>query len=335
MNEPVISVIMSVYNGEKFLVDAIESILNQTFRNFEFIIVNDGSTDTSLTIIEKYAKRDCRIRLISRENKGLTVSLNEGIASARGEWIARMDADDISLPDRFKKQIAWLEKTGADICGGGIKLIGTWSNRVRQSYESSNAIALKLLFGSSFAHPTVIFRSSIARKNPYNEKAHYVEDYELWTRFATLGVKMTNCPEVVLQYRIHSQQVTERKQQQQRDNMRYIFKKYSTSFLSSDLSGHPGYLLIADKQLEVDKEGFYKATNFLHNLIKLHGDPEKVISVIAFAFFTRCGLIEGKNVVHEMRSFQLGIFQKMVVLSLVLFKVDPASRFYHFLYKIR
>ncbi len=110
---PTISVIKSVYNGKEFLVSAIKSVLNQTFRDFEFIIVNEGSSDGSLAIISEYVQRDCRIRLISRGNRGLAASLNEGIADARGEWIARMDADDISLPDRLHNQLAWLQQTGA------------------------------------------------------------------------------------------------------------------------------------------------------------------------------------------------------------------------------
>ena len=97
MNNPLVSVVMSVYNSEKYLKEAIESILNQTYTNFEFIIVNDGSTDSSLDIIQEYMKKDERIVLISRDNKGLPYSLNEGIEKAKGKYIARMDADDISL----------------------------------------------------------------------------------------------------------------------------------------------------------------------------------------------------------------------------------------------
>ena len=96
---------MSVYNGEKYLVKAIESILNQTYTKFEFIIVNDGSSDNSLKIIKEFMKKDNRIILINRENKGLPYSLNEGISIAKGKYIARMDADDISLSERFEKQI--------------------------------------------------------------------------------------------------------------------------------------------------------------------------------------------------------------------------------------
>ena len=105
--KPLISVVMSVYNGEKYLKRSIDSILNQTFKDFEFIIINDGSTDKSLEIIKSYD--DDRIVLIDQENKGLTKSLNIGIKTASGKYIARQDADDVSLPDRLKKQVDFLE----------------------------------------------------------------------------------------------------------------------------------------------------------------------------------------------------------------------------------
>src|ERR1700722_3648940 len=101
---PTVSVVMAVYNGEKYLREAVESGLARGFRDFEFIIIDDGSTDRSLTILEGYAHADLRIRLLSRPNRGLTASLNEGLELARGDFVARMDCDDICLPDRFEKQ---------------------------------------------------------------------------------------------------------------------------------------------------------------------------------------------------------------------------------------
>lgn len=332
---PIISVVMPVYNGGRFLAGAIESVLNQTFRDFEFIIVNDGSTDGSSAILERYAQRDCRIRLINRENMGLTASLNEGIANARGEWIARMDADDVSLPDRFHKQMAWLQQTGADICGGWIKLTGTWFHRVRRSYGSSEAIRLKLLFGSAFAHPAVMLRTSLAKANPYSEDARYVEDYELWTRLAKLGVKMTNYPGVVLRYRIHPGQVTTIRQKQQRENMVQIFRDYSASFLDADLANDPGYLLIADKRLGVNETGLYQAVAFMNKMVLRYGDPEGVVSTNAFIFFARCGELGLMRVMRETRNFHIRPLQKMVLLLILLMAIAPNSMIYQTLYRLR
>lgn len=332
---PIISVVMSVYNGQQFLDSAVESIINQTFTDFEFIIVNDGSTDGSFAILKEYAQRDCRIRLISRENRGLTASLNEGIANARGEWIARMDADDISLPDRFAKQLAWLQKTGADICGGWVKLTGTWFHRVWRYHGSSDAIRLKLLFGSAFAHPTVMLRSSVAKLNPYSEKANYVEDYELWTRLAQLGVKMTNYPGVVLRYRIHPGQVTSIRQKQQRENMVRIFQEYSASFFDDNLTNDQIYLLIADKQIGVNEVEFSQAVAFMNRMVLRYGDPEGVVSTNAFIFFTRCGEFGLVKVMRETQHFHIRPLQKMVLLLLLLMTVSPNSNFYKMLYRLR
>lgn len=332
---PIISVVMPVYNGGRFLAGAIESVLNQTFRDFEFIIVNDGSTDGSPAVLDGYAQRDVRIRLISRENRGLTASLNEAIALARGEWIARMDADDISLPDRFQKQMAWLQETGADVCGGWVKLTGTWFHRVWRYYGSSEAIGLKLLFGSAFAHPAVMLRTSLAKANPYSEDARYVEDYELWTRLAGSGVKMTNYPGVVLRYRIHPGQVTTIRQKQQRENMVQIFQDYSSTFLDRDLANNPGYLLVADKQLAISEEGFYQAIAFMNRMVLRYGDPEGVVSMNAFIFFARCGELGTMKIMREIRGFHIRPFQKMVLLFLSLLAIGPGSRIYRTLYRLR
>ncbi len=127
MKSPIISVVMSVYNGDKYLREEIESILNQTFKDFEFIIVNDGSTDKSLEIIKSY--NDPRIVIIDQENTGLAKALNNGINIAKGRYIARMDQDDISNPERFEKQIEFLENLSEYVA------IGSWSNHISEHGE--------------------------------------------------------------------------------------------------------------------------------------------------------------------------------------------------------
>src|SRR4051812_26679567 len=107
---PTVSVLMAVYNGEQYLREAVNSILSQTFKDFEFIIIDDGSTDRSPELLASYARADSRVKLISRPNKGLTKSLNEGLHAARGEFVARMDGDDISLPERFERQVSYLRE---------------------------------------------------------------------------------------------------------------------------------------------------------------------------------------------------------------------------------
>lgn len=190
---------MSVYNGEKYLDEAIESILKQTYKDFEFIIINDGSTDRSLEIIKKYKNQDNRIVLISRENKGLISSLNEGIEKSNGKYVARMDADDISLPERFETQIEFME-TNKDVCGTNIQLFNddkifkVW-NYPEKDYE--------IKFMTAFAHPTVIMRKEIFKSLKYDD-CKDAEDYKLWCDIAIHNYKIGNLNKVLLKYRYHN-----------------------------------------------------------------------------------------------------------------------------------
>lgn len=207
-SSPCISVILPVYNGEKYLVEAIKSILAQTFRDYELIIINDGSTDGSLDILQVYEKLDTRIRLISRENRNLATTLNESIDLARGKWIARMDQDDIALPHRFERQLQWLEHTQADICGSWVRRFGTSDKRVVRLHQSDEAIKIQMLFANPFAHPSVMMRTELAKQLRYDKLWEQAEDYDLWERAAEAGWKMTNVPEVLLLYRLHGTQIS-------------------------------------------------------------------------------------------------------------------------------
>lgn len=186
---PVISVIMSVYNGEKYLTEAIESILNQTFSNFEFIIVDDGSTDSSLSIIQAYMEKDDRIVLISRDNKGLPYSLNEAISVSKANYIARMDADDISLPERLETQLAVMENNpDIGVCGAWAYFFREIPSRkkIMRHPEDHASLIIRLLFSVCFIHPVVMIRKSVLNQLDYvyNEDFRNSQDYELWSRIA-------------------------------------------------------------------------------------------------------------------------------------------------------
>lgn len=215
-----ISVVMSVYNSDKYLDEAIKSILSQTYTDFEFIIIDDGSTDNSCSIIEKYCLSDSRIVLIKQQNHGLIYSLNKGIKIASGEYIARMDADDISFVDRLETQIAFLNNNPEiGICGTGIELFGDSFNQDSFSPETHEQAIVKLLFRSPLSHPTVMFRRSIIEKHNLNYSADYMhcEDYELWSRWADFS-KIANISRVLLKYRIHNQQISVRKSEEMLKN---------------------------------------------------------------------------------------------------------------------
>ena len=230
MKNPIISVVLSVYNAQKYLAEAIESILNQTYSNFEFIIINDGSTDKSLEIIKNY--NDKRIVLISRENRGLIESLNEGISQAKGKYIARMDADDISLPKRFEEQVAFMERNlDIGICGTAVIGFGeAIEESIWKLSSSNNTIKTELLFSSCFAHPTVMIRRELIVKHNlfYNKAFIHSEDFELWTRMSEY-TKFANLKMPLLKYRIVKDSVTreaDKDIEQRYQTIKEIFKKY-------------------------------------------------------------------------------------------------------------
>lgn len=223
---PVISVILPVYNGENYIAEAIESILCQTFSNFELIVIDDGSTDDTRIILLEYQAKDQRIVLVSRENKGLVETLNEGVALARGAWIARMDSDDIALPHRFECQLEWLESTGADVCGSWVKRFGTSDKRVVRFRQTDDAIKKEMLFCSPFAHPTVMMRTSLIKNLRYDTAWGKAEDYDLWERAIEAGWKMTNVPEILLLYRVHTEQVSIQSAEFQQQQGQKIRRRY-------------------------------------------------------------------------------------------------------------
>lgn len=182
--------------------------MNQSYSNFEFIIIDDGSTDSTLSILQKYAHLDSRITLISRENRKLVATLNEMVDIAKGDWIARMDADDISHPERFQRQLNLLKISGADICGSWIKFFGDNSNRIWRTHESNAEIMTDMLFKCPLAHPSVMIRASLLKKLKYRSNYIHAEDYDLWVRSAMGGLVFANVPGVLLSYRIHINQIS-------------------------------------------------------------------------------------------------------------------------------
>ena len=213
---PFISVIMPVYNCERYIKEAIDSILNQTYANFEFFIIDDASKDQTLSIIKAYD--DIRIKLVEKEvNSGLTKSLNIGLSMAKGKYIARMDVDDISLPERFAKQLSFLDSNPDYVlCGSNYSIIG--SNKVVTLPKTNENIRLGLLESCIIAHPSVMFRNSVLLANniTYDSSTEPAEDYHLWVKLISKG-KFYNLQEFLLQYRVHDKQISQKKFIQQRD----------------------------------------------------------------------------------------------------------------------
>ncbi len=209
MKEPLVTVLMSVYNAEAYLSEAVESVLAQTYQNFEFLIVDDASTDQSAVIIDGYP--DHRIRLIRNQtNLGLTTSLNKGLAQARGKYIARTDADDVSYSVRLERQVAFMEAHPVvGLCGTWGRLLGLAGNHNRTFPTQNNDLQVALLCYNPFIHPSVMLRTGALQEldTPFDERFRYAQDYELWSRLSEQW-EIANLPDVLIGYRIHDQQIS-------------------------------------------------------------------------------------------------------------------------------
>jgi glycosyltransferase involved in cell wall biosynthesis len=209
---PAISVVMGVYNGMPFLTDAVKSILRQTFTDFEFIAINDGSQDESGAVLDAYAATDSRLRVVHQENKGLVTTLNRGIHKARAPLIARMDADDIAHPERFARQIAYLHAhPEIAVLGSAITLIDAGGAVLREIPYPMGAenVAEKMRHeGSYVAHPAVMMRrEAVLAVGGYREAFRHAEDYDLWLRLLD-RCSIDNLPESLLYYRQHGNNIS-------------------------------------------------------------------------------------------------------------------------------
>lgn len=231
-----ISVILPIYNSQNYLKEAIESILSQTYKDFELILINDGSTDNSENIIHSF--QDERIVYIKNpKNLGLIKSLNIGLGQAKGEYIARMDADDVSLPTRFEFQLKAFEqnKNAVLVSSDYYSLTGNDIKYIKND-GSSDYFKGILLFSTCFAHPTVMMRNIFKEKGlSYDENYLHTEDYKLWVDLVTHG-EFCNVNKALLKYRTHSGQISAQNKQTQQQNSEAIRKLYlkSKGFTFSD-----------------------------------------------------------------------------------------------------
>ena len=218
MTNPLVSVVMGVFNCERFLREALESILNQSFHDFEFVVVDDGSSDGSASILDSYEGRDARLRICHRQHAGLAESLNYGCSIALGKYIARMDADDIAVRDRLMWQVDYMEThPQVGVLGGAVEYIDSSGRSLgNHSYPADDReLKAALAFGCPLWHPTVLFRREIlASTGGYRAVVVDAEDYDLWLRVAD-QFDLANLERVLLKYRIHPHQVSVRKSAQQ------------------------------------------------------------------------------------------------------------------------
>lgn len=226
--QPLVTVLMPVFNGGEYLKEAIESILEQTYNNFEFLIINDGSTDNSEDIILSFD--DSRIVYVKNEhNIKLIDTLNKGINIAKGEFIARMDADDISLQNRLEMQVHFLmNNSTVGLLGSGFEIIN--GDKRISYYQDDKDLRLSLCFYNCFLHSSVMFRKEILSKNnlSFNKNYLHAEDYKLWTEVICKS-KVANLKEVLVRYRIHDNQISKIHEDVQKEIALKIQNEYLTS----------------------------------------------------------------------------------------------------------
>ncbi len=208
MSEPAVTVALPVYNAGRYLAAAVASILGQSFRDFELIAVDDGSTDNSRALLEGFAARDPRVRVISRPNTGIVGALNDAWQAARTPLVARMDADDIAFPERFARQVAFMNARPEVVClGAAIVYLDAAGSPVKPCPRAAEHEALEAALlrgdGGSLIHPVVMLRrAALVTVGGYRREAQYVEDLDLYLRLARVG-RLANLPEPLLFYRVH------------------------------------------------------------------------------------------------------------------------------------
>jgi glycosyltransferase involved in cell wall biosynthesis len=277
---------MPVYNGATYLNEAIDSILKQTFSDFEFIISDDGSTDDSVKIIKSYD--DNRIRLVENKNNiGQSETLNKGINLARGKYIARMDQDDISMPERLKKQLDFMENNSdVGVCGSWLQLIGKYKG-IAESETEDDLIKIKLLTNQNLAHPAVMIRKSTLVKYQLNYDPTFTVamDYDLWVRMFEY-CSFANLPEPLLKYRTHKNQKSKISSGISYTEMMRVLalllEKMDFRFNRYDLSMH--YKIVTGTSL--DSLNKYKAFRYLIRL-RTSNLREKIFEPIAFNEFLK------------------------------------------------
>ena len=210
IDTPLISVVMPVYNSETYLQESANSILNQTYTNFEFIVINDGSTDRSLDILTEYLRKDNRIAIINQQNSGLSNSLNRGIELSRSNLIARMDADDIAEPTRLEEQVNFIDQNPQVVVLGTAFLLfgGNIESKIVTMPATNKTIRKNLPFRFCLCHPTVMFRRKTIVDAGGYQGTGPCQDLELWLRLSrNKTLQFANLEEPLLKYRIHQDQI--------------------------------------------------------------------------------------------------------------------------------
>lgn len=309
-----VSVVMPVYNGEKYLREAIDSILNQTYSNFEFIIINDGSSDKSEQIITSY--NDNRIIYISNtSNIRLIATLNKGLQLAKGDYIVRMDQDDISMPHRIEIQVAFMNQHPEYVLAGSyVSTIDSFGVELGSIayYTEDTDLRFAMTQYCPFVHPSVIIRSFILRdKNIFYEKVFlHAEDYRLWTILSSFG-KIKNLPECLLHYRVHLEQTSNVHKAFQIKQMQLIQENYLSSLFPNYSSEIVSLVFLRSNLKEKDEVNIKDLRNFMHEIY------DNIVHSALHRFLIK----RWKAIIQSQKKYSL-----LEIFTILFFKITWKSR---------
>lgn len=299
-----ISVIMSTYKeDERLLRESIESILNQTYRDFEYIIILDyPDNDVHKSVIEEYALKDDRIHFyINEKNMGLTDSLNRGLSLCHGEYIARMDADDISLPNRLERQMKYLEKNHYDLIGGITEMInenGSLLYSIKSVPTDPKKINKALRYSQCIAHPTWLGKKEVFEKNAGYRHMPLCEDYDFTLRAVLNGFVISNLNEAVLKYRMTSNSISRSNLFEQYLYMAYITNEYKNNRIASV---DKAYAYVQQHLNETDSDKYLKANVIFNRMLQEMSDKQ-FLSFIKDGF---CLLFSSKYYLNKIYRFMM------------------------------
>ncbi|MGN8719061.1 glycosyltransferase [Holdemanella porci] len=299
-----ISVIMSTYKeDERLLRESIESILNQTYKDFEYIIILDyPDNDVHKRVIEEYALKDDRIHFyVNEKNMGLTDSLNRGLSLCHGEYIARMDADDISLPDRLERQMKYLEKNHYDLIGGITEMInenGSLLYSIKSVPTDPKKINKALRYSQCIAHPTWLGKKEVFEKNAGYRHMPLCEDYDFTLRAVLNGFVISNLNEPVLKYRMTSNSISRSNLFEQYLYMSYITNEYKNNCITSV---DKAYAYVQQHLNDKDSNKYLKA-NVIFNRMLQEISNKQFLSFIKDGF---CLLFSSKYYLNKIYRFMM------------------------------
>lgn len=337
---PRVSVLMTVRDNEQYIEESVRSILSQSYRDFEFLIVDDASSDRTYEKLCDLGRADDRIILRRNDtNMGVAGSLNRLIEEAEGEYLARMDGDDVAVPDRFESQIHVLDSGQADICGGWVAAFGKQPESIMKFPVENTAIRTQMMFFNPFCHPTIFMRRELLYTERYDEAMEHVEDYDLWQRLSR-KVKMYNLPRVLLLYRRHGNQAWTVRSQEQIDGSAKLAVRYLDCIgVAASSREKELHARVRNPKPPANWNEAYETEQWLIKLADEAEAGELDPEIIAEQWYRYCLKCASKGIRAYFLFYNspLGKFgrfrpwQKWVVLMLGLMRIRYGSNFYSFL----